>query len=181
MGRTGMQVRRTVAVALLASALVPLASRAVWACSCAPSTPRERAQGADAVFTGTVTRVTDRAADRIVNFDVDTVYKGERSASIDVHTGFGGGDCGVRFVVDRRYTVFASLFHRALSAFSCSAPVAGDIDPAALGLPGGVTGLHRPLSPWLVVFSVMAGVLVIAAIVLVARRRRPQPSDSASE
>jgi len=176
-----MRVRTLIGGVLLAVALVPVASRTAWACSCAPSTPRERAQGANAVFTGTVARITDGPRDRVVNFDVDTVYKGERIASIDVHTGFGGGDCGVRFVVDRRYTVFASRLDGHLSAFSCSAPVEGDVDPAALGLPEGVTGLHRPLSPWLVVFSLFAGLAVIVAIALVARRRGVRPAGEVGQ
>jgi hypothetical protein len=163
--------RRTLVVALLASTLLPLASRPAWACSCAPSTPAQRAEHADAVFTGTVTRIQNALNDRVVNFDVDTVYKGEASPSIDVHTGYGDAGCGVRFVVDRRYTVFGFRAQRVLNTYSCDSPVTGDVDPAALGLRPGVTGLHRPLSPWLIVFTVLAGIAVLGAMVLVARRR----------
>ncbi len=165
-------VAALLASALLASALVPLTSRPAWACSCAPSTLVQRAEHADAVFTGTVTRVEKALSDRVVNFDVDTVYKGEASPSIDVHTGYGGGDCGVRFVVDRRYTVFGFRAQGVLNTYSCDSPVAGGVDPAALGLGPGITGLHRPLSPWLILFTVLAGIAVVGAIVLVARRRR---------
>jgi hypothetical protein len=124
------------------------------------------------VFSGTVARITDELRDRVVNFDVDTVYKGARDASIDVHTGYGGGDCGVAFVVDRRYTVFGFRDDGALNTYSCAAPVAGGADPAALGLGPGVTGLHRPLSPWLILFSAAGAVLVGVAMAMVARRRR---------
>jgi hypothetical protein len=160
------------AVAVVACALVPFASKPAWACSCAPSTPADRARDADAVFTGTVARITDARRDRVVNFDVDTVYKGEQSASIDVHTGYGGGDCGVGFIVDRRYTVFGFRGDGALNTYSCDAPIVGDVNPVALGLGPGVTGLHRPLSPWLIVFTVGAGIAVAAAMIVLARRRR---------
>jgi hypothetical protein len=164
--------RRLLVVALLVSAVVPLGSRPAWACRCAPSTLAQRGQHADAVFTGTVTRIENAPSDRVVNFDVDTVYKGEGSPSIDVHTGYGGGDCGVRFVVDRRYTVFGFHANGVLNTYSCDSPVAGDVDPAKLGLGPGITGLHRPLSAWLIVFTVLAGIAVVAAITLTARRRR---------
>ena len=117
---------------------------------------------------------------RTVNFDVDTVYKGAAVPSIDVSTGLGGGDCGVEFVVDQRYTVFASGSNGELYAGLCGGnPVLGDIDATKYGLgPGStgfkppVTGLHRPLSAWLIVFTIAVAVAVAAAFVLTARRRR---------
>ncbi|MFL5800020.1 MAG: hypothetical protein ACJ77A_19085 [Actinomycetota bacterium] len=136
-----------------------------------PSSPAERAEHADAVFTGTVTRVENALSDRVVNFDVDTVYKGEASPSIDVHTGYGGDKCGVRFVVDRRYTVFSFHARGVLNTYSCESSVAGDVDPARLGLGSGITGLHRPLSAWLILFTVLAGMAVVGAVALAARRR----------
>jgi len=109
------------------------------------------------------------------------------SPSIDVSTGQGGGDCGVAFAIDQRYTVFASGPRAALSATTCDGdPVVGDIDPAAYGLGPGttgfrgpVTGLHRPLSPWLIVFTVVAAGVVVWAIAMAARRRRAGTGGSA--
>ena len=75
------------------------------------------------------------ARQRIVNFDVDTVYKGDTVPSIDVTTGLGGGDCGVEFEVDQRYTVFASGPNDELYAGLCGGnPVLGDIDATKYGL-----------------------------------------------
>jgi hypothetical protein len=179
-------VRRLVAVAVLSATLVPFASKPAWACSCAVFSKPRLAHAADAVFTGTVARVTDNQSGHLVNFDVDTVYKGPVNPSIDVQTGLGGGDCGFDFVVDRRYTVFAFGSNGTLSAGICGAPVRGAIDPNAYGLgPGSrgfhrpVTGLHRPLSVWLVVFSVIAFAIAVAAMVVVARRRRRAEADPA--
>jgi hypothetical protein len=179
-------VRRLVAVAVLSATLVPFASKPAWACSCAVFSKPRLAHAADAVFTGTVARITDDRGGHLVNFDVDTVFKGPADPSIDVQTGLGGGDCGFSFVVDRRYTVFAFGSNGTLSAGICGAPVRGSIDPNAYGLGPGtrgfhppVTGLHRPLSVWLVVFTVLAFAILAAAIVVVARRRgRPGPDPA---
>ncbi len=179
-------LRRLVAVAVLSATLVPLASKPAWACSCALFSKPRLAHAAGAVFTGTVARITDDQGGRLVNFDVDTVYRGPVNPSIDVQTGRGGGDCGFDFVVDRRYTVFAFGSNGTLSAGICGAPVRGDIDPDAYGLGPGtrgfhrpVTGLHRPLSVWLVVFTVIAFAILVAAIVVAARRRgRSGPGTS---
>jgi hypothetical protein len=95
-------LRRLFLVGMLACALVPFASRPAWACSCASGSPREWARDADAVFTGTVARVTNAAPDRVVNFDVDTVYSGARIPSIDVRTLAARSGCGLRFVLVHR-------------------------------------------------------------------------------
>ncbi|HXJ63438.1 MAG TPA: hypothetical protein VNN79_06755, partial [Actinomycetota bacterium] len=144
---------------------------------------RQLAARSDAVFTGAVARVT-RGRDRLVNFDVDAVYKGERSASIDVHTPLQGPTCGATFTLNRRYTVFASTQRGALWTTTCDMPKIGGIRPAVYGLPAGVTGLHRALSPWLIEFSVLAGVAVVVAVVVAGRRRRqgsPTPSGRRSD
>jgi hypothetical protein len=180
-------IRRFLAIAIMASSFVPFASKPAWACSCAVFTKAELGQAADAVFTGTATRVTDAPGDvagRVVNFDVDVVYKGEPNPSIDVRTGIGGGDCGYEFVVDRRYTVFAFVESGHLGAGICGKPVQGDIDPADYGLGPGttgfqrpITGLHRPLSRWLILFTVVVAAATVTAMIMLARRRRraPQP------
>jgi hypothetical protein len=160
-----------VLVGAIAVSLVPFASKPAWACSCAVVSHRHLAERSDAVFTGTVAGVTE-GRDRVVNFDVDSVYKGERSASIDVHTPLEGPTCGARFTLNRRYTVFAALQDGALWTTSCDAPKVGGIDPAAYGLPPGVTGLHRALSPWLIAFTALAAVVLVVAVVIAARRRR---------
>jgi hypothetical protein len=177
-------LQRLLAVAILAASIVPFAAKPAWACLCAPFTKTELGQRADAVFTGTVARVTDESGKdvrlRIVNFDVDVVYKGEPNPSIDIQTGFGGGDCGYPFVVDRRYTVFAfNERSGSLYAGRCNKPVDGDIDPVAYGLGPGttgfqepVTGLHRPLSLWLILFTLVVAAITVTAMIMLARRRR---------
>jgi len=185
---TRTAIRRLLAIAILASSLLPFASKPAWACSCVITTKAELGRSADAVFTGTVARVTDESGGlrgRVVNFDVDVVYKGEPNPSIDVHTGLGGGDCGYIFIVDRRYTVFAHEAQRGLYSGLCNKPVKGDIDPVAYGLGPGttgfqepVTGLHRPLSIWLILFTVVVAAITATAMVVLARRRRAASTSS---
>jgi hypothetical protein len=175
---TRLPVRLSIAAAIFV-ALVPFASRPAWACSCLAPSPRQLGARADSVFTGTVARVDPAADGHLVNFDVDTVYKGEVNPSIDVFAGSTGG-CGAKFALDDRLTVFATDAGDGLVVSPCAGnPVKGDIDPARYGLDPGttglahpVTGLHRPLSPWLIVFTIAAFAMTLTAILLLARNRR---------
>jgi len=44
----------------------------------------------------------------VVTFRVQKVYKGQPGAEIQLHTGFGGGDCGARFSSGETYLFFVS-------------------------------------------------------------------------
>lgn len=137
------------------------------------------------MFTGTVARVDPAANGRLVNFDVDTVYKGEVSPSIDVFAASARG-CGRKFALDDRLTVFATDAGDGLVLAACGGnPVKGDIDPARYGLDPGttglahpVTGLHRALSPWLIAFTAAAFAATLASILLLARKRRTSAGES---
>jgi hypothetical protein len=96
--------------------LAPLADNAL-ACECmASGPPCQAAWEADVVFSGTV-----RAIERIevgpgdpaflsvrVTFDIDRGYVNAPSGVVEVMTGSGGGDCGYRFAIGKRYLVYAS-------------------------------------------------------------------------
>jgi hypothetical protein len=96
--------------------LVPFADQAL-ACECVRSGPPcQAAWTADVVFSGTV-----RAIERIggspgepafgpvrVTFDIDRGYINAPSGFVEVTTGSGGGDCGYRFAIGKRYMVYAS-------------------------------------------------------------------------
>jgi hypothetical protein len=86
------------------------------ACSCAMSGPPcQAAWSTDVVFAGVVRSI--ESVDhpdlggpyqaRRVRFDVDRGFRGIASAVADVGTGTGGGDCGYRFEVGKRYLVYA--------------------------------------------------------------------------
>ena len=105
---------RLVLGAVLASVL---AAGAALACSCAdPGPPCRALPQADAVFVGTVEAVDERGeagtpgAVRQVRLLVDENFRGagvKRGASLEVVTGFGGGDCGYGFERGERYLVYA--------------------------------------------------------------------------
>jgi hypothetical protein len=98
-----------------------LAARGASACSCAdPGPPCRALPQSDAVFVGKVQEIDEReeagtrGAVRRVRFSVEENFRGagvERGASLEVVTGFGGGDCGYGFERGERYLVYAQ--HRA--------------------------------------------------------------------
>ncbi|MDP9343233.1 MAG: hypothetical protein M3Q23_14310 [Actinomycetota bacterium] len=165
---------RRLAIALALAAAIPaLSIRPAWACSCAQSTPRQVASGADAVFTGTVAsipRVTGQTVS--VDFEVDTVYKGPPGPRLTVTTNAQGSACGLVFRPNVRYTVFAFRDHGLVSANLCSPPVRGAIDPGRYGLTAKLVGVHEPVSRWLAALSLIP--LAIVVLLVVRSRRRPR-------
>lgn len=104
------------------------------ACSCiVPGPPSSEFPNANAVFTGRVIRVVDnyypvfavldwalwKLGARSYNFytgkhygysvffSVDKSWKGVKETVVEVHTGYGGGDCGYSFNVGSDYVVYA--------------------------------------------------------------------------
>jgi hypothetical protein len=145
--------------------------RPAWACSCAQSTPRQVAARSDAVFTGTVAsapRVTGQTV--TVDFEVDTVYKGPSGPRLTVTTNAQGSACGVTFLPNLRYTVFAFQQNGVLSANLCSPPVHGAIDPQRYGLTVHLVGIHEQVSRWLALLSLIP--LAIVALLVIRGRRR---------
>ncbi|MBI4093190.1 MAG: hypothetical protein HY420_04670 [Candidatus Kerfeldbacteria bacterium] len=90
----------------------------VHACSCIP--PRsvsEEFQLAGAVFSGTVTNVsqTSRSSSsgslagslgKKVSLAVERSWKGVTTATVTIETGIGGGDCGFNFEEGKSYLVY---------------------------------------------------------------------------
>ena len=101
------------------------------------------------VFTGVVTRVSANplgficrsSADPVsVEFDVETVYKGDVGRTIVVHTVASGASCGFTFEEGKRYTVFPWAIDGKLDAGLCRGNVEGTIVAREYGLPKG----HAP-------------------------------------
>ena len=58
----------------------------------------------------------------LVSFDTPRFYRGREQAKVQIRTGLGGGDCGYRFEIGRRYLVYAySEDSGELSTGICSA------------------------------------------------------------
>lgn len=84
------------------------------ACSCIePGTPSEALEGSAAVFSGRVVAIDDRLAlgssldPLIVEFDVDTVWKGSLRQRIQLKTASDSASCGYSFVEGVEYLVYS--------------------------------------------------------------------------
>src|SRR5436853_1034278 len=116
-----------------------LIAPSAWACSCAPigsNPPCQAAWGVSAVFTGTVTDITEPSPisppprgsgattgrrlanepnpslpprNRVVHMQLGEAFFGvpNESKEIEIITGLGGGDCGYGFQVGTAYVVYA--------------------------------------------------------------------------
>jgi hypothetical protein len=93
-------------------ALMALYPTPADACSCIGPQPACAAVWtSDAVFSGTVLRITSRDFRQLVTFRVDRMWRSNADTSADtleIETGIGGGDCGFPFRMDRKYLVYAS-------------------------------------------------------------------------
>lgn len=109
-------------------ALVTFSAGNALACSCAERAPCQAYGESSAVFVGTVidSRVITTRKDkyernrRVVRFSVDTPYRGVTGSEVELRTGMGGGDCGIRFVPTEKYLVYAYENEGILSTSICS-------------------------------------------------------------
>ncbi len=109
-------------------ALVTLSAVTGLACSCAERLPCQAYAEASAVFVGTVIDsriITTRQAKyersrRAVRLSVDSPFRGVKVSEVELTTGMGGGDCGIRFVPNEQYLVYAYEHEGKLSTGICS-------------------------------------------------------------
>jgi hypothetical protein len=105
-------------------AAVWLAPSPAAACKCMLVPPGEAAAQASAVFEGRVVEVADVAGAemprRSVSMRVVRVWKGMHGERTMVTTASDSAACGIEFVRDQNYLVYASAQDDGLSATSCS-------------------------------------------------------------
>jgi hypothetical protein len=183
---------RVLGVALVSVGILALSATPCWACSCVYQPPKAQAAGADVIFTGRVIEAEDPfrfSGPRVqAEMAVEVLYKGDVGTEVVVETYRGGeAACGLEFVEDERFTIFAFRNERGrLETNICSASTTGTIDPGEFGLsrgtapPGGIrqpsgeaseTGAGEPNVPWLAVGAV-ALVASAAGVALAIRLRR---------
>jgi hypothetical protein len=114
---------------LMGGLFVGLAPKAV-ACLCMPPLsgkhPCQSYWASDVVFTGLLSELTEvetKYGKRLVaRFNIEEAFRGVDTRSIEVYTGFGGGDCGYPFGSGYRYFVYAhrDLQDGRISTSSCS-------------------------------------------------------------
>ena len=111
------------ALALMLSALVPLASEA---CRCAPPPdPAKALAQSAAVFVGKVVAIDDGPEanrNKTVTLEVEKWWKGGEAARVKVVTNSESAACGFGFQLDTRYLVYAAAGNgaAALNVNSCS-------------------------------------------------------------
>jgi hypothetical protein len=112
------------AAALIAVAAAWLTPQTASACKCLRLEPAAAAEQASAVFEGRVVEVADvanaPAQRRQVTFRVVRVWKGMQSEQAVLTTASESAACGIDFVRDQNYVVYASKDGDALTANSCS-------------------------------------------------------------
>lgn len=120
--------RAFVVIGALVTAVLVSRGPSAWACSCAAAQTKEHFKRATVVFVGTAMSVDEPAAvggvfsgsDPVtVRLAVHEVYKGDIRESVDVSTAGDEAACGVPFLPNERYAVFAVDVDGALSTSLC--------------------------------------------------------------
>ena len=111
----------SVVLASFWAVLVPPSS--AHACDCGdPGPPCRAFAKTPTVFTGQVARIGtirrkttagDEFENRLVYFHIEKIYRNLTGTTVEVVTGFGGGDCGYDFHLGGRYIVYAYPFREA--------------------------------------------------------------------
>lgn len=85
--------------------------RKVRACSCIElPTVSEAKEQSDAVFLGAITDISDVNIQREVTIDVREAWKGVKTKTIKIYTGFNDGDCGLPIDIGESYLFYANDF-----------------------------------------------------------------------
>ena len=144
-------MRRLAPLTLTLAILLPASP--CWACSCIEAEPKEYAESAEVIFTGTVRSVETRMeADPsipelgeypvfLVTLDAETSYKGNVTSTMQLRTATDSAACGVNLSEGERYTVFARELGGNLHTYLCSGTTEGAIEPAVYGLTAGTVAI----------------------------------------
>lgn len=122
-------VKAWLAISILISSSALLFPARADACSCVePGSVQESQVRSDAIFEGTVTTV--KSSSGILSsssvkavkasFQVNEVWKGLVTPTIEVLTAQGSDSCGFEFVEGERYLVYATATGKALEVSLCS-------------------------------------------------------------
>lgn len=109
-GKITSMMLMTVLVLSIMTSFIP---STVYACSCArPQDVAEQFNRSQAVFAGRVLEVKEQrhlngSMTKAALFEVSHIWKGGTESQIIIHTGSGGGDCGINFEKSKEYLVFA--------------------------------------------------------------------------
>ena len=78
-----------------------------YACKCFNATFLQEVSRSDQIFIGTVLKKT--SADKVYYlFSISQIFKGDKTDTLTIRTGFGGPDCGMNFEIGKTYIVYSS-------------------------------------------------------------------------
>ena len=174
---------------MLLALLTAVQPTCVYACSCVlPGPPDQALAESGAVFSGTVTAVTRPAnvggiAPVRVTFTVARVWKGPEEVTMIINTPDSSASCGVDFVENGEYLVYARNVEGTFQATLCSrttqlanagedlaalgegkaptAPAGGAEPPSALPAAGEAQATYLVPAALGMTFVVLVGVVVI--------------------
>lgn len=148
------------------------------ACSCVELTPRLLRAESNAVFSGVVEETRVDGAEAATRLAVDRVWAGDVAEHTEVAHGTEDSSCGLSTVVGERILLSASAEEGELRTSSCSVVMGrGEVDRIASALGAAqapragtieATSVGGPPIVW---FAVGGLVLVLAAALVVRRRR----------
>lgn len=175
-----MRAFRPVVTAGAILLLLVLGVNPVLACEFpTPPPPAEAAEESDAVFVGTVTGIGSAGVDVVATFEVERVWRGPSTATIQVATPENPGICGYAFEVDRSYLVYANERDGELQtsiATRTTALEGAEEDLRELG-EGGAPATDEGRALWPASIVVVIVVLALVATVLVRRSYRSEADD----
>lgn len=88
--------------------LFTISSLSANACLCERRTLAEALNESDQVFIGTILNRAESDSGQVHYLVIITrMFKGSKADSLIIRTGFGGGDCGVRFEIGKSYVIFS--------------------------------------------------------------------------
>ncbi len=78
-----------------------------YSCECDQMNFRNEIDSADLIFKGIPVGKRRVDSKMVYTFLVEKVWKGQKSDTIEIKTGFGGPDCGMIFELGKKYIVYA--------------------------------------------------------------------------
>jgi MYXO-CTERM domain-containing protein len=117
----GVNLRASLVIPAILSALVTLDPAPVQACSCMASTFEDARANSAAIFEGRVESVEPEGErQRRVRFHVTQAWRGVEHERVEIVTANDSAACGYEFVVGEHYLVYAGQAETSLAVSLCS-------------------------------------------------------------
>lgn len=78
-----------------------------FGCECVLIKFTDEMENSDLIFQGEVKKSYETENGMLFEFEHDKIWKGEGGNLIQIETGIGGGDCGIKFITGKTYIVYS--------------------------------------------------------------------------